>query len=68
MRLFKKITLIIFIIFFGNSSIADDHLSDRQIIKNLKQKIIVSMLINKKKSLFQKNKEYVKILKDQLRN
>ncbi len=65
-KIFKNILLITFI-FYANNSIADDHVSDKEIIKNLKQKIIVfdSDPI-KKKSIFQKNKEYIKILKDQL--
>ena len=65
-KIFKKILLITFI-FYANNSIADDHVSDKEIIKNLKQKIIVfdSDPI-KKKSIFQKNKEYIKVLKEQL--
>jgi len=65
-KIFKNILFITFI-FYANNSIADDHVSDKEIIKNLKQKIIVfdSDPI-KKKSIFQKNKEYIKILKEQL--
>lgn len=65
-KIFKNL-LLITLIFYANNSIADDHLSDKEIIKNLKQKIIVfdSDPI-KKKNIFQKNKEYIKILKEQL--
>jgi hypothetical protein len=65
-KIFKNILLITFI-FYANNSFADDHVSDKEIIKNLKQKIIVfdSDPI-KKKSIFQKNKEYIKVLKEQL--
>ncbi len=66
-KFFKNITLIIIIVCFGTNTIADDHLSDKQLIKNLKQKIIVfDAEPIKKKSIFQKNKEYIKILKAQL--
>ena len=66
-KFIKNISIIIIVIFYGSSSIADDHVSDREIIKNLKQKIIVFDADPiKKKSLFQNNKDYIKILKDQL--
>jgi hypothetical protein len=50
-----------------NISLADDHLSDKDLIKNLKQKISeFDVKPFKKKSLFQKKKDYIKILKSQL--
>tara|TARA_Y100000389_G_C17459764_1_gene520799 strand:+ start:2231 stop:3691 length:1461 start_codon:yes stop_codon:yes gene_type:complete len=65
-KIFKSLVLIL-LIFNFNISLADDHLSNKDLIKNLKQKISeFDVKPFKKKSLFQKNKEYIKILKSQL--
>lgn len=65
-KIFKSLALIL-LIFNFNISLADDHLSNKDLIKNLKQKISeFDVKPFKKKSLFQKNKEYIKILKSQL--
>ena len=66
-KIFKNLTLIIIIICFGTRSISDDHLSNKQIIKNLKQNITAfNVKPNKRKNILQKDKDYIKILKDQL--
>jgi hypothetical protein len=65
-KIFKSLALILLICNF-NISLADDHLSDKDLIKNLKQKISeFDVKPFKKKSLFQKKKDYIKILKSQL--
>ena len=66
-KIFKNLTLIIIIICFGTRSISDDHLSNKEIIKNLKQKITsFDVKPNKRKNILQRDKDYIKILKDQL--
>ena len=66
-KIYNNIILIIIIICFGTRSIADDHLSNIEIIKNLKQKITsFDVKPNKRKNILQKDKDYIKILKDQL--
>ena len=65
-KIFKSLALVL-LIFNFNLSLADDHLSDKDLIKSLKQKISeFDVKPFKKKSLFQKNVEYIKILKSQL--
>ena len=66
-KIYNNIILIIIIICFGTTSIADDHLSNKEIIKNLKQKITsFDVKPNKRKNILQRDKDYIKILKDQL--
>ena len=65
-KIFKIFALILFVFNF-NILLADNHLSDKELIKNLKQKISeFNVTPLKKKSLFQKNDEYLEILKSQL--
>lgn len=65
-KIFKSLALLL-LIFNFNVSLADDHLSDKDLIKSLKQKISeFNVKPFKKKSLFQKNVEYIEILKSQL--
>ncbi len=65
-KIFKSLALLL-LIFNFNVSLADDHLSDKDLIKSLKQKISeFNVKPFKKKSLFQKNVEYIEILKTQL--
>ena len=65
-KIFKSLALVL-LIFNFNLSLADDHLSDKDLIKSLKQKISeFNVKPFKKKSLFQKNVEYIEILKSQL--
>lgn len=65
-KVLKSLALIL-LIFNFNLSLADDHLSDKDLIKSLKQKISeFNVKPFKKKSLFQKNVEYIEILKSQL--
>ncbi len=62
----KSLALVL-LIFNFNLSLADDHLSDKDLIKSLRQKISeFNVKPFKKKSLFQKNVEYIEILKTQL--
>ena len=66
-KLFKKIILVLIVLNFASFSFADDHLSDKDLIKNLKEKISeFDVKPFKKKSIFQKNEEYIKILESQL--
>ena len=65
-KILKSLALVL-LIFNFNLSLADDHLSDKDLIKSLKQKISeFNVKPFKKKSLFQKNVEYIEILKSQL--
>ena len=65
-NILKSLSLVL-LIFNFNLSRADDHLSDKDLIKSLKQKISeFNVKPFKKKSLFQKNVEYIEILKSQL--
>lgn len=65
-KVLKSLALVL-LIFNFNLSLADDHLSDKDLIKSLKQKISeFNVKPFKKKSLFQKNVEYIEILKSQL--
>lgn len=65
-KIFKSLALLL-LIFNFNVSLADNHLSDKDLIKSLKQKISeFNVKPFKKKSLFQKNVEYIEILKTQL--
>ena len=59
-KLFKKIILVLIVLNFASFSFADDHLSDKDLIKNLKEKISeFDVKPFKKKSIFQKNEEYI---------
>tara|TARA_B100000003_G_scaffold207140_1_gene224111 strand:- start:801 stop:2261 length:1461 start_codon:yes stop_codon:yes gene_type:complete len=65
-KVLKSLALVL-LIFNFNLSLADNHLSDKDLIKSLKQKISeFNVKPFKKKSLFQKNVEYIEILKSQL--
>ena len=65
-KILKSLALLL-LIFNFNLSLADDHLSDKDLIKSLKQKISeFDVKPFKKKSLLQKNVEYIEILKSQL--
>ena len=65
-KILKSLALVL-LIFNFNLSLADNHLSDKDLIKSLKQKISeFNVKPFKKKSLFQKNVEYIEILKSQL--
>ena len=65
-KIFKNLVLILLILNF-NISLADDHLSNKDLIKDLKQKITeFDVKPFKKKSLFQKSEKYIEILKSQL--
>ena len=63
----KNLILVLIFINFSSLSFSDDHLSDKDLIKNLKEEISeFNVKPLKKKSIFQKNDEYIKLLKSQL--
>ena len=67
MKKILKGLVLILIVFNFNITLADNHLSDKDLIKNLKEKISkFDVKPLKKKSMFQRNEEYIKILKSQL--
>ena len=63
----KNLILVLIFINFSSLSFSDDHLSDKDLIKNLKEEISeFNVKPLKKKSIFQKNDEYIKLLRSQL--
>ena len=67
MKKILKGLVLILIVFNFNITLADNHLSDKDLIKDLKEKISkFDVKPLKKKSMFQRNEEYIKILKSQL--
>ena len=67
MKKIFKVLILILIVFNFNITLADNHLSDKDLIKDLKEKISkFDVKPLKKKSMFQRNEEYIKILKSQL--
>ena len=66
-KILKNLILILIVLNFSNLSFANDHLSEKDLIKKLKEEISeFNVKPFKKKSIFQKNDEYIKLLKSQL--
>ncbi len=66
-KIIENLILVLIVLNLSSLSFADNHLSDKDLIKNLKEKISeFNVKPFKKKSIFQKNDEYIIILKSQL--
>ncbi len=66
-KILKNLILILIVLNFSSLSFANDHLSEKDLIKKLKEEISeFNVKPFKKKSIFQKNDEYIKLLKSQL--